>query len=65
MSLFNKKIMKDEEYFYEMISELTPLELMALTRAFVKFMGEFKNISADLSQYKVDEDKSKPRKEIS
>jgi len=65
MSLF-KKEMRDEEYFYNMISELTPLELMALTRAFVKFMGEFKNISADLSQYnKVETDDGKPRKEIS
>jgi len=39
-----KKKMRNEEYFYNMIMELTPKEMIAFTKAVTRVMNEMKNL---------------------
>jgi hypothetical protein len=44
MGIFGKKI-KDEEFFYNYIKTLTPMELLNLTKAMARFMSDFNELS--------------------
>jgi hypothetical protein len=64
MGLFGKK-KRDEEFFYNYIMELTPAEMMAMSKALFRYMTEVTQFSTDMSGFNPKlPKKDKDRKEV-
>ena len=63
MSIFKKK-QRNEQFFYDYLMGLTPSEMMAFSKAMVRYMKEVTQFSTDIECIRSDRKKDKERKEV-